>query len=358
MRIEKYNASRLKNFLDSELYRELPFVPVSLHRAQSWLNNPRLKPDDILLYLGFEGEDMIAYRSVLPDRHRDIRFAWLSGNWVRPDYRRKGLASKLFEEAYSDWGHQLMYTNYAPESKAVYDKTGRFEIYREKHGMRYYQRSKMAEILGNRKTLYKRSRPLLSLSDGMLNAVQYVRISLQRDSIEDLSYEVKSNIDFMGYDFLEENHGRGFSLRGLEEFNWITSYPWIIDGTEKDNRYFFSSVSRKFKNICISVRDEDEGIKAILWIVIIGDKMSLPYIVFKPDASEDVSRILNHYMQNHHIASFTTYQSSVIDIFRPGPILHSRRMIQNYYATRDLIKQLPAPDSIFFMDGDGDVVFV
>ena len=101
MRIEKYNASRLKEFLDSDIYREMPVVPVSLQRAESWLNNPRMKPEDILLYIGFEGDDMIAYRSILPDRHSEIRFGWLSGNWVLQDHRRMGLASKLFKEAYA-----------------------------------------------------------------------------------------------------------------------------------------------------------------------------------------------------------------------------------------------------------------
>ena len=83
MRIERYNSGELKKFLASEQYRSMPYLPVSEHRAQSWLHNPRLDPGDILLYVGFEGGDMIAYRAILPDRHGLVRFGWLSGIWGR-----------------------------------------------------------------------------------------------------------------------------------------------------------------------------------------------------------------------------------------------------------------------------------
>ena len=172
MRIEKYNAAQLKEFLNSDQYRTMPFVPVSESRARSWLNNPRLEPDDILMNVAYDNDEMLAYRCVLPDRYAEIRFGWLSGVWVRPDQRRRGLASMLLDEAFSDWGSQLMFTNYAPESLAVYEKSGRFELYMEKTGVRYYQRSSTASLLGNRSTIYRRSRPLLDLADAVLNTLQ------------------------------------------------------------------------------------------------------------------------------------------------------------------------------------------
>jgi hypothetical protein len=39
------------------------------------------------------------------------------------------------------------------------------------------------------------------------------------------------------------------------------------------------------------------------------------------------------------------------------PLLGKRKMHQRYFATHELIRQLPAGDKIFFQDGDGDVVF-
>jgi GNAT superfamily N-acetyltransferase len=358
MRIEKYTPERLKEFLESDMYRDMPYIPVSRHRAESWLQNPRLEPDDIIMYLGFEGEDMIAYRGILPDRHGEVRFGWLSGIWVRPDHRRMGMASRLIMEAYEDWGHRLMVTNYAPEAGAVFDKSGHFELYFARPGMRYYQRSNLSVLLGNRRTLYRRSRPLLDLTDAVLNNLQDLRIRMHRETPGKLIVEEKPIMDFDAVDFLQKHKGTGFSLRGMEEFYWITSYPWIITGPGKDERYFFSSVAPAFKNICLTLREEDGSIRGFLWIVVNGEKMSLPYAVLRPGKGIDISPVLRKYMQTHRVAYLTSYQGRINETFQPGPLLNRRRMIQKYFATMDLMKHLPDPGSVVFQDGDGDVVFV
>ena len=358
MRIEKYNALRLKEFLDSDLYRNMPFVPVSEHRALSWLHNPRLKPEDTIMYVGFEGDDMLAYRCIMPDRFGDIRFGWLSGNWVRPDMRRMGIASLLFEEAYRDWGHQLMFTNFAPESKAVYDKSGHFEIYRERSGSRYHLRSSSASLLGGRSTVYRRSRLLLSMADGILNAVQDARTRLNREKLEDLDYEEQETIDLESLAFIESNGDTGFCARTHEDFNWISSYPWVKSGREKDSRYFFSSVSARFRNICIRTRDSGGEMNGFMWMVLNGEKMTLPYLSYRNGALPGLTRLLNHCLQEYRVSYLTTYHSPVMENFRPLPLLARRKMTQKYIATRDLKKQLPDPAAIRFQDGDGDVVFV
>ncbi len=358
MRIERYNSGDLKAFLNSEQYLSMPCVPVSEHRAQSWLRNPRLEPGDIILYLGFEGGDMIAYRAILPDRHGQVRFGWLSGIWVRPDHRRKGLASRLFEVAYEDWGHQLMYTNYAPEAHALLDKSSKFDLYFERPGVRYYQRSSAAGLLGSRRPVYRRSRLFLSLADGLLNLVQDIRIGSRREILRDVDFEEQAKVDIESMDFLERNGGTGFCLRGTEEFDWITSWPWIKTGPARDVRYFFSSVSPDFRNLCLKIRDPGGKMRGFLWLVITGGKMTLPYAVFDSRFSSEASRLVSHYMQTSRINYLTTYQTPFIDSFQPGPILGRRRMTQHYFATRDLIRQLPDPESVRFQDGDGDVVFV
>ena len=57
-----------------------------------------------------------------------MRFAWLSGNCVDPEFRRKGFSTRLLQQAEALWDGRLMYTNYAPASKAVYDRTGQFPL--------------------------------------------------------------------------------------------------------------------------------------------------------------------------------------------------------------------------------------
>ena len=361
MRIEKYNASRLKEFIESEQYRTQPVIPVSPQRALSWLKNPRMEPDDILMYLLLDGDDLAAYRCIMPDRHADIRFGWLSGNWVDLKRRRQGLASRLFDEAFKDWGQQLMYTNYAPESKAVYDKTGRFALYREQEGVRYYQRAVSAILLGNRNAGYRTARPLFRLADGIINAWQDLRISTVKKKIKPdfLHAEPVRSVDQASLDLMERYNRLGFGLRDLEAFDWITSYPWAIEGENQDERYFFTWVVSRYQNTCLKVWDNEGILAGFLMLAVVGEKMTLPYVCLNEEAITAVAKILDHYIFSEKISYITTYNPEVMSLLENSrtPLLGRRRMYQKFFATHELIRQLPDGNKIFFQDGDGDVVF-
>jgi GNAT superfamily N-acetyltransferase len=361
MRIEKYNASRLKDFIESDQYQTMPVIPVSPPRALSWLKNPRMEPEDILMYLLFDGEDLAAYRCILPDRHADIRFGWLSGNWVDPLRRRQGLASRLFDEAFQDWGHQLMYTNYAPESKAVYDKTGRFALYREKEGARYYQRAVSSTLLGDRNAFFRAARPIFRMADGIINAWQDFRISTVREKTKPdyLHAEPVRSVDPASRELMERHQRLGFGLRDQEAFEWITTYPWLEEGDEKDERYFFTWMVPRYQNSCLKVWDKAGKLTGFLMLAMVGDKMTLPYVCLEKEASACVVKILDHYLTAEKISYITTYNPEVMGLMENTrtPLLGRRRFYQRFYVTRELIRQLPDANKIYFQDGDGDVVF-
>ena len=361
MRLEKYNAGRLHEFLGSEAYRTMPVIPVSPERALSWINNPRMESGDTLMYLLFEGEKLIAYRCILPDRHADVRFGWLSGNWVDPARRRQGLASRLFEEAFRDWGHQLMYTNYAPESGAVYDKTGRFGLYREKKGARYYQRANLAKLLGPRNRFYRSARPLLGMADGIINTWQDYRIGrMQKRKIPGfLQSEPIPSPDPQSIGLMEKQKRLGFGKRDREAFDWMFSYPWVREGEKKDDRYFFSWVVPRYRKICLKVWDLAGELSGFLMLALVGDQMKLPYVCLGEGDPTAVVQILDHYLSVEKISYVTTYNPEVMSLMENSriPLLGRRTMYQRYFATHELIRQLPASDKIFFQDGDGDVVF-
>ncbi len=361
MRIERYNASRLGAFLESEQYRTMPVIPVSPQRAFSWLKNPRMAPEDILMYLLFEGEDLAAYRCILPDHHAGIRFGWLSGNWVDPERRRQGLASRLFDEAFEDWGQKLMYTNYAPASKAVYDKTGRFALYREREGVRYYHRAVTAELLGHRNRFYRALRPMFRLADGIINDWQDLRISAVRKKLNPdfLHIEPVRSADPASHALMESHDRLGFGMRDLEAFHWITSYPWLQEGGRQDQQYFFTWIVPRFKNSCLKVWDERGKLIGFLMLSVVGDKMTLPYVCLRDEASTTVVHFLDHCLSTEGISYLTTYNPEVVGLLENSrtPLLGRHRMSQKVFATHELIRQLPEGNSIFFQDGDGDVVF-
>lgn len=357
--IEKYNAVRLREFIGSADFGSMPVIPVTRHRAESWLNNPRMDPADILMYTVSEGSGLIAYRCILPDKTGDTRFGWLSGNWVVPARRREGIATRLFEEAFGDWEGRLMYTNYAPESKAVYDDTGRFGLYASTTGMRYYLRSAAARLLPGRAGIPVAMKPILSLGDGIVNFWQDVRIraAMGKNKADLLGAEPLEGMDRESHEFLAANHALGFGKRGMEEFGWIEAHPWIIEAAEKDKRYFFSSDAPVFRNHYIKIIDGAGEMTAFFMVARIDRRMTIPYASICKEKT--ASRILDHYLAKNGISVFTTYNPQVINEMKHSslPLLGKRKMHRNYYATRELLEFLPDAGGIVFQDGEGDCVF-
>jgi len=361
LRIEKYNAGRLREWIESTEYHNMPIVPVSYNRALSWLKNPRMIPSDYLMYTAHEEGEMVAYRCILPDRHGETRLGWLSGNWVTTSKRRQGIASMLFEEAYRDWKGCLMYTNYAPESKAVYDKTGSFDLYAERPGMRYYFRSAAAGLLGRKSGFFRLTQPVLSLSDNLINSWQDARISttLKKIKPELFMAEPLKGMDKELFGFLSSHNRLGFCQRDPEAFEWIRTYPWIIESGTKNKKYFFSSTASKFKNTYLKVLDKEGKMDAFLMLTRIGDKMTIPYACFSGQEPLPSIKILDHYLADRGISYFTTYNPEVESLMKNSslPLLGKRKMTQKYFCTRELKQRLPESSGIYFQDGDGDTVF-
>ena len=273
----------------------------------------------------------------------------------------QGLASSLFDEAFKDWGHQLMYTNYAPESKAVYDKTGRFALYRKKEGARYYQRAVSAKLLGNRNASLRTARPVFRVADGIINAWQDFRISSVKKKIKPdfLLTEPVRAVDPASLDLMERHDRLGFGLRDKDVFDWIMAYPWLQEGERQDERYFFTWMVPRYQNICLKVWDKAGKLAGFMMLATVGDKMTLPYVCLKEEAQTPAVQILDHHLAAGKVSYITTYNPEVMSLMENTrtPLLGRRRMYQNFYATHELIRRLPDADKIFFQDGDGDVVF-
>ena len=170
MDLRTYTLEELERYLTPLFSNPESTHPLSPLRLQSYLKIPRADMQDTVLFEMHHENQLMAYRTLLPDLFYDRdgipqRFAWLSGNWVHPEMRRKGISTKLLTEAEEKWNGRLMYTNYAPDSKALYDHTGRFRVIARREGRRYYLRSNSEELLGNRVN----ARGILRTGDRLIN---------------------------------------------------------------------------------------------------------------------------------------------------------------------------------------------
>jgi GNAT superfamily N-acetyltransferase len=355
-----YTIAELQDYIASEQYIHSDIVPVSPERVRSYSNNPRCGPKMPVLFTLTDNGELLAYRTVLPDYflkgNEKILFAWLSGNFVAPGHRRKGLSTRLFKTVEEAWQGKLMYTNYAPASKAVYDRSGAFTQFMVRPGKRYYMRSALA-------TLYKerfRSKTLLQWADKALNGIHelfsggHMQFEMPPETravqIETIDEALKETIA----------HHTGGSLfgRGAEEFEWIRSFPWVTENVEQKlpGEYHFTREVAAFKNLWYKI-EHTEG-TAFLWITVVNDKLSVPYFLYNHPMHVVAARqLVLKEMVASNCAYVTIRHPELGPVLgtRKNPFILSRSMPQHYFAHRSFADAIPADKTVH--DGDGDCIF-
>ena len=335
-------------------------APLSPLRLKSYLSNPRSEPSDPVLFEAWHGNRLVAYRTLLPDLFFDreetpVRFAWLSGNYVTPEYRRQRLSTRLLELAEDAWDGRLMYTNYAPASKAVYDRTGNFKSLTRREGKRFYLRLANRELLAGR----FRYSGLLEFTDSLVNRVREGRLRrFAPVSQGDCSIE---SVDPEGNEFREltrELVPGSLYMRDTDEFRWILDFPWVTEEEARDLMYHFTFQVNRFQNILLKFCHSQNQYSGFLWMVIRDNHLIAPYLFARDgEVYQMMARTLLHTMISANCAYATLRHPELVNALfaHSSKFLMVRNMPQHYFVHQALGGQ--TPDDRRFHDGDGDVVF-
>lgn len=361
--IKRYKVSELLAFVESSIYSNMAIVPISRHRAKSYVQNPRANPDDVVLYMAYVDDELVGYRTLLPDTifaGQDIhRVAWLSGNWVNPKFRRKGIASALFSEAFADWDGKLIFTNYALESKAVYDKTERFNLIQSSKGVRLYLRPCLTAILSKKGKGFRFFNPLLRILDALLSLVNPLPFFAKMYRMKGLHFEYLSFPDDELAKMFEQATANTPSQRKRQELEWVISNPWLVSSPLGDvvgQKYFFSSSPKRFDQSIIKVRCKGNHLGFIM-INAADGVVSVPYASCSTENAILFAKIIIKHSMVIGANRVTVYNGGIAKSMRglkPFSWL-SRIQYRNYFATKLVSTQL---SNKTFLDGDGDCAFV
>lgn len=361
MDLKSYTLEELDEYLLPLYSNPESILPVSPLRLRSYLENPRAEPTNRVLFeMRHEGE-VIAYRTLLPDWFYDQggdpqRFAWLSGNWVRPDMRRRGFSTQLLEMAEEQWQGRLMYTNYAPESKALYDHTGRFRAIARREGKRFYLRSAAKELLGNRFG----SQQLLHTADLLINNLRepgMKRRQLPKQKVQCLVEPVRKFDEHLA-GLVKRLSEPSLFRRDSEIFKWALENPWVSRSEDNPLHYHFSYRANRFENkIYHFILPEGKG-QGILWLLLHNNVLSVPYLFAESDAiypcmAETTVRTMIDNGCTHTTIRTPELIEKLLDYRKI--FLSVRKMPQLIFAHDNLVNLLPEQPLI--QDGDGDVMF-
>jgi hypothetical protein len=369
VKVKKIQLKDLQSFVNSKMYLSLVDKPISLLRVQSYINNPNANENDYVLYMAFIKDDLVGYRTIFTDiffhndKHKPIKFGWLSGNWVHNRFRRKGVSSILFKEVLNDWDGKLMYTNYAEASKAVYDKTKEFAVLKSLKGYRYYRRVCFAILLPPKARFFKVIKPVLIFLDWISNLFLDIRFLLQKDMKS--TYKIKKielwNDEIIS--FLSNFKEQELFQRNSEAYKWIQKYPWIksdVQTNKNSKSYYFSSYAKKYNSHFYQVNhSKTNKIVAILNISIKDRQLKIPYLYIFPEALEFTKEFILKNCKNHKINYLTIYNTSLNNILKNGknPFLTHKMFEQKYFVTKTILNEFKEIQQAEIQTGDGDGVF-
>lgn len=349
----------LAEYLYSDAYIQSPVVPITRHRALSQIRNPRAEADDVLLLLAYEGDTLVGYLGVLPDRmNGDLKCGWMSCLWIAPEHRGKQIAQRLLEQCFEAWGQKLLATEFTAPAKKLYDKTGRFRDLQIKRGIRLYLRSDLHTLLTPRKAWFSKIAFLFKAFDAMANLVLDVRFLFWRPGLGELKLEYVREVDEETAHFIEGSRGAHGFQKSAAELNWMMQHPWVLSAPEKDDfgkRYHFSSTDQSFDFYGVKVKNRAGRLVAFLIFSKRNRFLKLPFCYLNKEV-DAVLQVIDFHLHRWRVNTFTVFHPALVERLRQRRSgLFLKRGVQRHYLISKIFESEGSEFEI--QDGDGDCGF-
>ena len=366
MEIKTYNKDQLAELINSDLFKTMPVIPISTHRAISHIHNPRADKDDTLMIIVYEKNEMIGYLGVLADRiytlnEEELKCGWLSCMWVDPVLRGKGIAKQLLATAFKTWNDHLLVTEFTPEAKGLYDRSGGFNDLRVNEGLRCYLRFNLHEVVPKKGEKYKKYIPLLRIVDIMANVPNSVRLLFHKPKLNaGLRFEIIKEIDKDLDSYILSKSKNSFERRTADDINWILRYPWLKESvpTVESMRYHFSSVADKFLNTNVIIK-EGNRIVGYLLLTIRDGHLKVPYGYFEREIRMDVIQYIYSIMMDQRLNMLTVFHKDIVAYIssHSTPFIYKRHIKRNYIISKALDAHFSDREELDIQDGDADCAF-
>ena len=367
--IKDIKISQLEEFINSDEYKEMKYIPITPQRAVSNIYNPNGDKDDKVLFLAYDDDKFIGYLGALSDKfiinNVYVKVAWLSCMWIDKNYRGQGIAVKLLNHASQIWNSNLLITNYIPVSRKTFEKTGRFTEFKSIQGLRGYLRFNLAEIILMKKPGLNGIKWLFLLFDFLANLINDLRLAFWKAAmnISRIKIEYLHEIDNETAQFISQRSKNNLSQKSKTVMDWIKKYPWVLSTPFKDEmsrRYEFSAVSGNFNQLFIKIVNNENKIVAFLMLTVHGRHLKTPYLFFDSSYGGVVRKVILAHLLNLKVRTFTTYHPELVKVLKSerNPFILVRKITHNTLITKELLQKVQDAGKYVLMEGDGDYAFV
>lgn len=363
--VQTLNRQQLADFTASGVYHQLPDLPISPHRAQAHIRNPRAEADDPLMFLAWLGDELVGYLGVLPDQFTTadgahVHCGWLSCLWVSDRHRGKSIAKILVSQGAAALGGQILLTEFTPVAKQLYDRLGLFADLQIREGIRLYYRLELQRLLPPKRPVFGRIKPLLSLADAVVNIALDAIRPLRKPRPAQAPFSYVTEVDAETALFIKGKQDGELFRRGQAELNWALQNPWVLKGEpdELNRRYYFTSFDRVFEFKALQVRDANGQLCAFLILSRRNGNLKMPVCYFEPGCVEHVAAVVNHHIYQWNINTFSTFHPEIVQYYQTKRTfaLFKKTLKRHYLSAKPMAIRLEG--QVFnIQDGDGDCFF-
>jgi hypothetical protein len=356
MRILKIKLNELSAFCESRLFRFFSVKPISPLRVDSYLNNPRANGNDTVLYLLLAGDELIAFRSILPDyvlfQGEIVKFGWCSGAWVTPRHRGQRLSIQLFDAVCEDWKDGLMFTNYTYLSERNYLSTHKFNLLEERIGLRFYLFPHLNQIYKNRSG-YSRIKFILPFLSFGISTVSFIRSFIYNIFYSKTNYVEMAGLDRECRNYLKKYPDTFFNRRE-KELDWIIQYPWITQSNQEDFVYPFSYLKNNYSLKVVKIMEEN-NFSGFFIYTIIQSKMKILYYFMETNLLPRMIDVVSQLAMKEKIEYLTLLNPPLARLFKKKNkcFAFSKGYISHVYSSLSVSNE----SSRTIFDGDGDYCF-
>ena len=361
MQITEIKAGELIAFIESEQYKRFIPKPITDLRAISQFHNPDADPDDPVLLIAHDEENVRAFVGLLPrNTNENLNMHVFSNTcwWSDPE-KGRGIAIPLLLRALKRCNFKFYLADCTPYTKSILEKTGYFTFNEPKQGVRGFMRFYFSDIFAKKyKNLYI-IRGLLFLVDTVFNLCwfpfRYYFIQKYKKNTMELQHI--TTIDKRIAHFIQSRSGNEFIHKSPTILEWIKKYPWVKETSTKESvDYPFSHVVNKF-NLDFFVLKKDGEIKAFIAISERDNLVKIPFIYFdEKDLTEVMHTLFLHLLQKKY-DSLLVFHPSVFRFINETklPFIHKKKEIKTTGAANSIFSRFC--QTPFLQDGDGDIVF-
>lgn len=306
MKVERIQKADLIGFASGLSQRNPAYLPISTLRARALGHHPFADSDCPMLYLLKEGEELVGFQSVLPDRgHEGQFFVWTSGGWVRPDRRRRGYGSQLLQAVQADYQNQVAVANMAPVRQKMLGVRPDYLPMPELELVRYYRRFALSHFLAHRLPAAKVMKPVLKGVDNILNGLRdpFLRWAAAADGPQP---EIGERCTSEDSTFLSQY--LPWTETDTQYLNWTWAFPWM-GTTERDRAeqevYPFSCYAHSFGRQWCRFRDEAGQIIALLLLQWRDGQVKIPLWVGTDQGISQSTTYVKRWLQSEQIDALT-----------------------------------------------------